>query len=74
MVERFSPEAVDLAALARVLAGACGETVVGAVVGRTQLRDVVVQHLGCSQLEGEQMVDTMVARGFLAQEQLENGL
>ncbi|MEO8178764.1 MAG: hypothetical protein ABI895_08025 [Deltaproteobacteria bacterium] len=73
-VERFNPEAVDLAVLARVLEGACGESVVGAVVGRTQLRDVVIRHLGCSQLEGEQIVDTMVGRGFLAQERLENGL
>jgi hypothetical protein len=73
-VKRFNPEAVDLAALARVLEEACGEAPVGAVMGRTRLRDGVVQHLGCSQLEGEQIVDTMVGRGFLAQEHLENGL
>lgn len=73
-MERFNPEAVDLAALAQVLRRACGDVTVGAVMGRTQLRDAAVEHLGCSQLEGEQLVDTMVGRGFLVQERLENGL
>lgn len=35
----------------------------GAVVGRTALRDAVAQVLGCSLLEAEQIVDTLVARG-----------
>jgi hypothetical protein len=35
----------------------------GAVVGRTALRDAVAEGLGCSLLEAEQIVDTMVARG-----------
>jgi hypothetical protein len=43
-------------------------------MGRTLLRDAVVEHLGCSQLAGEQIIDTMVGRGFLAQERLESGL
>lgn len=64
-MERFSPQAVDLAAVARMLVDTCGPTVAGAVIGRTRFRDEVVCFLGCSQLEAEQVVDTMVGRGFL---------
>lgn len=66
-------EAVDLADLAHSLAAALGGRVEGAVIGRTQLRDEVLRILGCSQLEGEQVVDTMVGRGFLKAEQLPDG-
>jgi potassium-dependent mechanosensitive channel len=72
-MERFDPEAVDLANLASMLKEAAGRSVVGAVVGRTRLRDEVVRHLQCSQLEGEQIVDTMVARGFLLQQKTSDG-
>jgi hypothetical protein len=62
----FNPESVDLAELARKLSDVFKSPPVGAVVGRTRLRDAVIAELGCSELEGEQIVDTMVARGFLA--------
>jgi hypothetical protein len=65
MTRRLVAEEVDLAELARVLRAACGPSVVGAVVGRTLLRDEVARHLVCSQLEAETLVDTMVGRGFL---------
>jgi hypothetical protein len=63
----FDPESVDLAVLARWLREAYGSSVEGAVVGRTILRDEVVRRLGCSQLEGEQLVDTMIARGIVVE-------
>jgi hypothetical protein len=63
----FDPESVDLAVLARWLREAYGSSVEGSVVGRTMLRDEVVRRLGCSQLEGEQLVDTMIARGFVVE-------
>lgn len=63
----LDPETVDLAALARALEqrvpAAQRE---GAVVGRTALRDAVTVHLACSEAMAENIVDTMVARGFLA--------
>lgn len=63
----FDPENVDLAVVAGWLRETYGSSVVGAVVGRTLLRDEVVRRLGCSQLEGEQLVDTMVARGIVVE-------
>jgi hypothetical protein len=71
---RLDPEQVDLAALAQHLRACLGSGVAGAVIGRTQLRDAVFDHLGCSQLEAEQLVDTLVLRGLLAREQLEGGV
>jgi len=61
----LEPESLDLAEIATFLRGACGPTVEGAIVGRTRMRDEVVRHLRCSQLEAETVVDTMVGRGFL---------
>jgi hypothetical protein len=37
---------------------------VGYLDGRTALRDAVVEELRCSELEAEEIVDTLVARGF----------
>jgi hypothetical protein len=37
----------------------------GYLPGRTLLRDAVVSKFNCSQLEAEQLVDTMKSRGFL---------
>jgi hypothetical protein len=37
----------------------------GFIVGRTALRNAVTQVLGCSLLEGEQIVDTLILRGRL---------
>jgi hypothetical protein len=62
-----NPESVDLAALVVVLRRTCGSSVVGAVVGRTRLRDEVTRHLECSLLMAEAIVDTMIGRGFIRQ-------
>jgi hypothetical protein len=57
---------VDLAELARHLKRVfTTDAPRGYVVGRTLVRDAVVLKLECSQLEAEELVDTMVARGFL---------
>jgi hypothetical protein len=63
--EPLELESVDLAKVAQHLMSACGGSVEGAVVGRTRLRDEVVGYLQCSQLEGEQVLDTMINRGFV---------
>lgn len=61
----LEPEQVDLALLARHVATRFrGDPAVGYVVGRTRIRDAVAEHLRCSALEAEQLVDTMVQRGF----------
>jgi hypothetical protein len=42
----------------------CEAPLVGPPTGRSQLRDIVAEHLRCSLLEAEELVDTMVARGL----------
>jgi hypothetical protein len=69
----IAPEAIDLARLAAILRDECGHRVLGPTVGRTRLRDEVVRHLGCSQLEGETLVDTMIGRGFIRSERTPDG-
>lgn len=62
----FRPEEIDLADVAgTVQRGLLGSSpVMGFAEGKTVLRDQVVELLGCSELEAEELVDTMVARGF----------
>lgn len=60
----LDPERVDLAALVAHLRHELPEAPRGAISGRTVMRDVVAKHLGCSALEAEKLVDTLVARGF----------
>jgi hypothetical protein len=57
-------EGVDLAELARVATSRALGLLEGAVTGRSLLRDVVVEHLECSMLEAETLVDTLIARGY----------
>lgn len=38
---------------------------VGYLRGKTALRDRVANRLGCSELEAEELVDTLESRGFL---------
>jgi hypothetical protein len=63
---RLSVEEIDLAELTAALrrrfpAGAP----TGYLVGRTVIRDATATTLACSELEAEEIVDTMVSRGFL---------
>lgn len=66
--KRLDLENVDLEALKTMLHRLCGASVAGAVIGRTRLRDAVARHLDCSLLTAEQLVDTMIARGFIRQQ------
>lgn len=65
MSRGFDPDAVDLAQVAAHLASTVGQAVAGAVVGRTILRDAVVARLDCSELEAENLVETLITRGFV---------
>jgi len=71
---RLNPEEVDLAVVAIALHSACGPIVEGSIVGRTLLRDEVAKHLECSQLEAEQIVDTMIGRGFVSESRKDDGM
>jgi hypothetical protein len=65
----FDPESVDLAKTARELGRLFAHSPPrGYLLGKTTMRDAVARMLQCSQLEAEQVVDTMVARGFLCYE------
>jgi hypothetical protein len=58
---------IELDLLARRLAEAfADQPPTGAVVGRTMIRNAVADMLGCSELEAEQLVDSLVLRGKLA--------
>jgi hypothetical protein len=66
---RLTVEEIDLAELTAALRSRfAGAAPVGYLVGRTALRDAVAQELGCSQLEAEEIVDTMVGRRFVRYE------
>lgn len=72
-MEHFDPESIDLAELVTELRARCGPCIEDVVVGRTLLRDEVARHLSCSMLEAEQLVDTLIARGFVRQGPLRDG-
>lgn len=63
----LNPEEIDLLQLVRRLAADLdSEAVPGSYLeGKTAVRDRLLLYFGCSELEAEQVVDTMVARGFL---------
>ncbi len=58
-------ERIDLAQLVETVRARVGSAVLGAVVGRTQIRDLIAEHLGCSLLQAEELVDTLVGRGLV---------
>ncbi|HEU4406459.1 MAG TPA: hypothetical protein VFS43_14435 [Polyangiaceae bacterium] len=63
---KLHPEEVDLAELAQTLRGTfANEPPEGYLEGRTALRDAVLDRLSCSELEAEEVVDTMISQGFL---------
>ncbi len=57
---------IDLASLAINIRSALPFPATGYLYGKTELRDATVKLLDCSLLEAEQLVDTMVARGFVS--------
>jgi hypothetical protein len=60
---KLDVEEVDLAELLHVLR-ARKQELGGVLDGRSRMRDLVAGHLGCSLLEAEELVDTLIARGF----------
>ena len=61
----ISLEDLDLAELTCSLRERlAGSPPAGYLVGRTALRDAVTDELQCSELLAEEIVDTLVARGF----------
>lgn len=71
---KLDVEAVDLKALSDAIRRAMEATpLAGPVVGRSQARDVIVAHLGCSILEAEELADTLIARGWAHLERDDDG-
>lgn len=65
-MSKLDPEQVDLADLAHRLVARLGNSrLEGFVMGRTKLRDAAALMLACSDIEAEQIIDTMIIRGFL---------
>jgi hypothetical protein len=66
MTTTLDIDSLDLHRIAEFLARATGErNVAGAVVGLTRLRDLLVDHLSCSMLEAERVLDTMIGLRLL---------
>lgn len=63
----LDPEQIDLLELTRRLIDELGSrSLPGSyLVGKTAIRDLLLAYCGCSELEAEQLVDTLVARDFL---------
>ena len=63
---RCAIEEIDLAELTAALRDRFASAMpTGYLVGRTVFRDAAAGMLGCSDLEAEDIVDTLIARGFL---------
>lgn len=73
MTNSLDVEEIDLASLARRLLSAVGSPVEGYVVGRTVMRDAVASILGCSLLEAENLVETLISRGLIVRRGGEQG-
>ncbi len=61
---KLDVETVDLGRIVDVVHHSPHAPLAGALVGRSLLRDIVADHLACSLLEAEEIVDTMISRGF----------
>ncbi|HMA94305.1 MAG TPA: hypothetical protein VKP30_16550 [Polyangiaceae bacterium] len=59
-------DSIDLKAVSNRLAHeVSGSLMEGYLEGKTAFRDQLVVALECSELEAEQLVDTLIAQGFL---------
>jgi hypothetical protein len=71
----MNQEDIDLAELTRALKIQFEHSPPeGLVAGRTEIRDAVLRRVGCSQLEAEELVDTLVLRGALQLRESPEGL
>lgn len=63
---QLSVEDIDLAQLADALRRRFGRHLVASYMrGKTLMRDAVEQHLGCSDYEAEELVETLELQGYL---------
>jgi hypothetical protein len=70
---KLDVEAIDLGQLVDLVHDVTEAPLAGEVVGRSLLRDIVADHLECSLLEAEELVDTMVAQGYARLERDQEG-
>jgi hypothetical protein len=61
----LNDEPTDLAELTEAIRSRVGDSVDGAVLGRTRLRDAAQDELGCSAIEADRIVETMALRGLV---------
>ncbi len=65
-MSQLAVEDVDLAQLTEAIRSCLGEKLEANYLrGKTILRDAVVQTLGCSMYEAEQLVETLELQGFV---------
>jgi hypothetical protein len=64
---------VDLSALTSALARRFGRHLLASYLpGKTVMRDAVVEHLGCSAYEAEELVETLELQGYVRFPHLED--
>jgi hypothetical protein len=65
-MSQLTVEEIDLASLAEAVRVQIGDTLEASYLrGRTVIRDAVVAHLGCSDYEAEQLVETLELQGYV---------
>jgi hypothetical protein len=64
---QLSVEEIDLAQLTDALRRTFGRHLVASYLrGKTLLRDTIEQHLGCSDFQAEELVETLELQGYIA--------
>lgn len=59
-------EEIDLQALSHAVGMRLGSTIEASYLrGRTAIRDAIAAHLGCSDYEAEELVETLELQGFV---------
>ena len=66
MTMQLSVEEIDLAQLADALRRRFGRHLLASYMrGKTLMRDAIEEHLGCSAVEAEELVETLELQGYL---------
>lgn len=63
---KLRPEDIDLAETTEQLGARLSvRSLVGYLEGKTRVRDALIELLQCSELEAENIVDTLIAQGYM---------
>lgn len=70
---QITVEDIDLAQLADAVRRSYGRHLVASYLrGKTLIRDAIAEHLGCSEFESEELVETLELQGYIRFPHLED--